>query len=186
MLLKKKKKGKYNRLWQHQHKQQQVEAFVEEEFQQREEEMALVECIQNAPTISLSSVVKTTHRSNIGATRIITMFIIDFLKGFDTIAQHTIIEKVLSHDLLNCMLLSYLQDIKRLKQNEQLLENVCSGLIGHVISQRTSKLALAKDIVCTFASFYSLVIGRETTKVLGVDKKNIKHNIEKQLFLESF
>ncbi len=113
------------------------------------------------------------------------LFIINFLNGFDIIAQHTIIEKVLSHDLLSDMLPFYLQDIKSLKQNKQLLENVHSGLIGHVISQRASKLASAKDIVCTFASFHFLVNGREITKALGVDRRNIKHGIERQLLLES-
>jgi hypothetical protein len=100
----------------------------------------------------MNGVVRTTHRSTTCVARAIAMFIANFLKGFDTTTQHTIIEKVLSHDLLSGMLPSYLQDIKRLKQNEQLFENVHSSLIGHVTCQRAFKLALAKDSVCTFAS----------------------------------
>ncbi len=43
------------------------------------------------------------------------MFIMDFLKGFDIAVQNTIMEKVLSHDLITAMLPSYLPDVKRLK-----------------------------------------------------------------------
>ncbi len=114
--------------------------------------MALMECIQNAPTISMSGIVRMTHRFTTRIARAITMFIVNFLNAFDSTTQHTSVEKVLSHDLLNGMLPFYLQDIKRLKQNKQLLENVHPGLIGHVTCQRVFKLALAKDIVCTFTS----------------------------------
>jgi hypothetical protein len=62
--------------------------------------MALVECIKNAPIVSMIGVVKIAHRSIVGITRAIAMLIANFLNGFDTVTQHTIIEKVLSHDLL--------------------------------------------------------------------------------------
>jgi len=48
-----------------------------------------------------------------------------------------------------------------------------------VTSQQSSKLAMENDIVCTFASFQSISNNRETTKVLGVNKRNIKKGYEK-------
>jgi len=47
---------------------------------------------------------------------------------------------------------SYLPDVKRLKHNQQLLNNFHFGLVSHVIGQKSSNLVLAKDIVCTFAT----------------------------------
>jgi hypothetical protein len=38
---------------------------------------------------------------------------------------------------------------------------------------------MENDIVCTFAFFHSISSNREATKVLGVDKRNIKKGYEK-------
>jgi hypothetical protein len=38
---------------------------------------------------------------------------------------------------------------------------------------------MAKDIVCTFASFQSFVKSKEATKVWGVNKRNIKKGSER-------
>jgi hypothetical protein len=40
---------------------------------------------------------------------------------------------------------------------------------------------MAKDIMCTFASFQSIINSREATKVLGVDRRNIKKALKRWL-----
>jgi hypothetical protein len=45
---------------------------------------------------------------------------------------------------------------------------------------------MVKDIICTFASFQSIMSNRETTKVLGVDRiRNIKKAYERRLLLDT-
>jgi hypothetical protein len=41
-----------------------------------------------------------------------------------------------------------------------------------------SKLVMAKDVVCTFASSQSVMSNREATKVLGVDKKTSRRHLK--------
>jgi hypothetical protein len=79
--------------------------------------MGLVEHVQNVlKLLSMNDI--DPRRACIcitTVTRTIAMFIMDFLKGFDIAVQNTIMEKVLSHDLITAMLPSYLPDVKRLK-----------------------------------------------------------------------
>jgi hypothetical protein len=74
------------------------------------------------------------------------------LKGHDVVAQHTIVEKTLSREILTGMVFSYLQDPMLLKHGKQLIENFKVGLSSHVTIQWPSKLVMAKDIFYTFAS----------------------------------
>jgi hypothetical protein len=146
--------------------------------------MGLVEHIQNAlEPLLMNGIDPRKARICIAtATRTITMFIMDFLKGFDIATQNTIMEKVLSHDLIIAMLPFYLHDVKRLKHNQQLFDNFCYGSISHVIGHKSFNLVLAKDIICTFvASSQSLVSNKEATKVLGMDRRNVKHGIVRRV-----
>jgi hypothetical protein len=45
------------------------------------------------------------------------MFIADFLKGYDVAAQNTIMQKVVSHELLVEIVPPYLHDTKMLKHS---------------------------------------------------------------------
>jgi len=75
--------------------------------------MGLVEHVQNVvKPLSMNGIdPRRAHVCIATATRTIAMFIMDFLKGFDIVAQNTIMEKVLSHDLIITMLPSYLHDV---------------------------------------------------------------------------
>jgi hypothetical protein len=93
-------------------------------------------------------------------------------------------ENVVGPDILTGAMPPYLHDIKRLKQNLQLIENFISGL-NHVAGHQSSNLVVAKDIICTLASSHSVGSSRETMKVLGVDKRNIKKDVESRMLLET-
>jgi hypothetical protein len=54
-----------------------------------------------------------------------------------------------------------------------------------VIGQRSSKLIMVKYIVCSFASFQLVVNNKEETKILGVDRRNIKKVYERCLLLDT-
>lgn len=144
-----------------------------------------MEHILNALSISINSVIaKQACRSTYNVARTLTMFIVDFLKGYDVDVQNVIMEKVVGHDILTVAMPPYLHDIKRLKQNLQLIENFKFGL-NHVASHQPFKLILAKDSICTLASFQSIRSSQETTKILGVDKRNIKKGVERCVLLEA-
>ncbi len=63
----------------------------------------------------------------------LVLLIWNFLKGFDVIVQNTILEKVLSHDILIDAMPPYLHDINTLKHNLQLIESFRSKLEEHLI-----------------------------------------------------
>ncbi len=61
------------------------------------------------------------------------MFIIDFLKGYDVAIQNTIMQKVVSHELVVEIVPPYLHDTKMLRHSQQVIENFKFGLNSHVI-----------------------------------------------------
>jgi hypothetical protein len=76
---------------------------------------------------------------------------------------------VLGHPILKGMLPLYLTNVSITKQNHEVVENLKEGLTSHLISQRQSKLMMAKNIVYTLASSQSLSNGQGIVKVLGVN-----------------
>jgi hypothetical protein len=76
---------------------------------------------------------RKANQSTIATRRTLALLIRNFLKGFDVVVQNTILEKVISHDILVDAMPSYLHDIKTLKHNLQLIENFRSGLGEHLI-----------------------------------------------------
>jgi hypothetical protein len=63
------------------------------------------------------------------------MFILDLLKGYNVEMQQNIMHKVVSRKLLVDVLPPYLQDVLRLKQTQQLLDNFKFGLTSHGMDQ---------------------------------------------------
>ncbi len=113
------------------------------------------------------------------------LFIRNFLEGFDIVAHNTILEKVVSHDILVDAMPPYLHDIKTLKRNLQLLENFRSRLGEHLIGSWSSKLVMAKEIVSTLVTSRSRGSNRGITRILKVDRRNIKKGIEKHMLLDT-
>jgi hypothetical protein len=56
------------------------------------------------------------------------MFIVDFLKGYDSSFQAIVIEKLLGQNLMQPCVLQYLQDLGRIKENHFASENLKCGL----------------------------------------------------------
>jgi hypothetical protein len=96
-----------------------------------------------------------------------------------------VFEKLLGHLLVKGMLPSYYSNISIVKHNQEVVENLKDGLSFHLVGEHNSKLVVAKDIVYTLASSQSLSSGQGITKVLGVDKRNIKNGIELCILLDT-
>jgi hypothetical protein len=56
-----------------------------------------------------------------------------FLKGYDYAMHNIIMEKVIGHDILFNNMPPYLHDVKRLKQNQTLIQIFKFGLSNHVM-----------------------------------------------------
>jgi hypothetical protein len=78
---------------------------VEQETQHKEKERAFLKHIKFESTTHLA---KRGLGSIIGVARTLAMCIAYFLKGYDVVAQHNIVQKTLSHEILTGMVLSYL------------------------------------------------------------------------------
>jgi hypothetical protein len=55
-----------------------------------------------------------------------------------------------------------------------------------LVGAKSSKITMAKDIVCTLVTSQSIRSSRELAKVLGVDRRNIKRAAERRQLLYSF
>ncbi len=94
-------------------------------------------------------------------------------------------EKVVSHDILVGAMPPYLHDIKTLKHNLQLIENFRSRLREHLIGSWSSKLVMAKEIVCILVASRSRGSNKGIPWILRVDRRNIKKGIEKHMLLDT-
>jgi hypothetical protein len=103
------------------------------------------------------------------------VFAVQRLNGCSEQVQHPSFEKLLSHLLLKGMVPPHLRCLETVKLNDLVVSNIKDGmrehlvgmrehLVGmreHLVGNRQSKVVLANDIVCAFASpvYYSQVQG---------------------------
>jgi len=101
----------------------------------------------------------------------------DHFTGTSSSFKQIVFEKLFNHTLTKEIMLDYLQDLQKMKMNQKLIDNLRSILSSHLVSQKSSKTILAKDIICTLATSQSIGSFKKVVKILGVDKKNIKTTI---------
>jgi hypothetical protein len=95
--------------------------------------------------------------------------------------ENIVLEKLFSHLLLKNVLPPYLQDLQKMKTNQNLVNNLKqSSFTSHLIGAKSSKITMAKDIVCILATSQYVGTSKEVVKVLEVDKKNIRKVVEKR------
>jgi phage regulator Rha-like protein len=59
-----------------------------------------------------------------------------------------------------------------------------AGISMHLVGSKKSHLVMAKDIICTLASFENMTSSRFVAEVLGMDRRNIKKGINRQVQLD--
>jgi hypothetical protein len=77
----------------------------------------------------------------------------------------------------------YLSNLPTVKHHHDVMSNIKSGITSHCVGARKSEIVVAKDIVCTFATWESLGSSRAVTRVFGIDRRNIKKGLERRLQL---
>jgi uncharacterized protein YaaW (UPF0174 family) len=83
--------------------------------------------------------------------RKIAMFAFDKMKQLDLNVQQVIIEKFLTHPLMQSILPNYLTNLQCLKAHEEVMSNLKFGITNHLIGQQKAQVVVAKDIVCMLA-----------------------------------
>jgi hypothetical protein len=115
----------------------------------------------------------------------IAIYAMHELKDFELPVQSVILEKTLSHPLLQASLPDYLQDMEALKHNHLVVSNINSGMTSHFTGVRPAQSLLAKDIVCTLASSQSIGSSRGLARVLGVDRRNLRKAKVRRVLLDT-
>jgi hypothetical protein len=75
--------------------------------------------------------------------------------------------------LQNCVL-EYLWNPRRIKENHVIVENLKFGLSNHFTCQNFGPFIMAKNIVCSFATYDNSNSSKQVVRVLGVNRRNIK------------
>jgi hypothetical protein len=96
-----------------------------------------------------------------------------------------VLEKFISHPLLNNMLHDYCVDLQHVKLNHKVLSNMKARITKHLTGQKKFDLVVVKDIVCMLAFGSSNGSNRGVAKVLGVNKCNIWKGMGRQIQLET-
>ncbi len=98
-----------------------------------------------------------TQKIIVDLSRKLTLFVFEHVKELEHSVQHIIIEKFLSHSLVQGMLLGYFLDMYHVKHNHDVVSNMKSNIMEHLTSQQKSQLVVTKEIVCMLASSSSIV-----------------------------
>lgn len=115
----------------------------------------------------------------------IAAFTAQRLKQFDRNIRALTVEKVLGHTCMADITPAYLTDLESVKLGHSVLSNVREGMREHLVGQKTSKIIMAKDILCTFASKGNVGSGRGVAGLLGVDRRNISKAQGRRVLLDS-
>ncbi len=81
---------------------------------------------------------------------------LELIKDFEPSIQHSILEKFLSHFMLQNVVLEYFIDVQSIKQNQEILNNMTSRITSHLVGPKQTQLVVARGIICIFASNSSI------------------------------
>jgi len=88
----------------------------------------------------------------VNVAKTLSILICDFLKGYPSSFQTLVVEKFLGNYMLKGYVLEYLCDLRKLKQNQTIVDNLKSGLSNHLSGQKITSIVMAKNIVYIIAS----------------------------------
>jgi hypothetical protein len=98
--------------------------------------------------------------------RTLAIFMSDHLIGSSSSFRQIVFEKLFNHTLTKEIVPNYLQDLQKAKMNQKLVNKLRCSLSSHLVGKKSSKIILAKDIICTLALSQSIGSSREVEKVI--------------------
>jgi hypothetical protein len=142
------------------------------------------ESVQGAP-LTLEHCQSRATRISAGLARELVQFAAPLLKDFDSKIQQLTIQKFLSHVDMKDIVPPFLSDLETLKLQNSVISSVREGMRDHLVGSKPSKIVMAKDILCTFASGSQCGSGRGLAGLLGVDRRNIYHARSRRMVLDA-
>jgi hypothetical protein len=124
-------------------------------------------------------------RISAGLVRELVQFASLLLKDFDSKIQQLTIQKFLSHAVMKDIVPPFLIDLGTLKLQNSVISSVREGMTDHLVGSKPSKIVMAKNILCTFASSSHCGSGRGLAGLLGVDRRNIYHARSRRMVLDA-
>ena len=115
----------------------------------------------------------------------IAAFTAQRLQQYDRNIRALTVEKLLGHTCMADITPAYLSNLESVKLGHFVLSSVREGMREHLVGQKTSKIIMAKDILCTFASKGNVGSGRGIAGLLGVDRRNISKAQGRRVLLDS-
>jgi hypothetical protein len=115
----------------------------------------------------------------------IVVFTAQRLEQYDKSVCNLTVEKLLGHTCMADITPTYLTNLESVKLGHSILANVQEGIREHLVGAKTSKIIMAKDILCTFASKENVGSGRGVAGLLGVDRRNISKAHGRRVLLDS-
>ena len=136
------------------------------------------------PTRSFDTTSRQAQRYSAKIALKMARFTTDQLRGVDSVVQNDIICKFLSHPLMAEIVPPFLSDLGAVHQNHEVIRNMKAGISTHLARSKKSHLMMAKDIICMLATFEHMTSSRFVAEVLGVDRRNIRKGVNRQVQLD--
>ncbi len=78
------------------------------------------------------------QKFTVDLSRKFALFVIKKMKDLDFMTQHDVLEKFISHPLLNSMFFDHLVDLQFVKGNHEVLSNMKARITEHLMGQKKS------------------------------------------------
>ena len=107
------------------------------------------------------------------------------LEHFDSNIRQLTFQKFLGNNNIKRLIPASLSNLETLMLQDLVLSSVREGLKDHLVGVKASKIVMAKDILCTFASSSQVGSGKELAGLLGVDRRNISKARSRRQILDA-
>ncbi len=129
---------------------------------------------------------RQSQKVSVKVSRKLAMVIVDEVIGLDSTIKANVIQKYLAHMLVKGMVPKFFFYLNNGQRRHEVLTNVQTSLVTHLISSCPTKIVVVTDIVYTLASFDNLCsISMATIKVLRANKQNIKRGLDICVLLDT-
>ena len=86
---------------------------------------------------------------------------------------------------MKAMIPPFLSNLKTVKLQHSIVSSMRTGMRDHLVGSKSSKIVMAKDILCTFALSSDVGSRRGFTGLLGLDRRNFQKAQGTQLVIDS-
>ena len=107
------------------------------------------------------------------------------LEHFDSNIRQLTFQKFLGNSNIKRLIPASLSNLETFMLQDSVLSSVREGLKDHIVGVKASKIVMAKDILCTFASSSQVGSGRKLVGLLGLVRRNISKARSRRQILDA-